>query len=123
MKKIKAFTLIELLVVILIISLIISFTLPKYIDYKKTAYDLQAKNDLKNIATAIEANYIEKEEYLSCSNQNCEAISGVGKLSKHTQIDITANDFGFIGISKSIKGTGTEFKWDSENGGFILDNF
>ena len=51
------FTLIELLVVIAIIGILAAIAIPQYAIYKQGALDSQAKSDLHNMATAMEAYY------------------------------------------------------------------
>ncbi len=58
-----AFTLIELLVVIAIIAILIGLSVPAYQGVQNTARKTQAKNDLVQIVTAVNAFYTEYGKY------------------------------------------------------------
>ncbi len=58
-----AFTLIELLVVIAIIAVLIGLSVPAYQGVQNTARKTQAKNDLVQIVTAVNAFYTEYGKY------------------------------------------------------------
>ncbi len=117
--KNKGFSLIELLVVLTIVSILSAIALPKYNEYKANAFDTRAKSDLRSIALAEEAHFLEKEEYLACSNENCAELPGIQKLSKGVELSINLIENGFTGEARHPKGTGATFKWDSENGGLV----
>ena len=102
-----------------LVSILSAIAIPHFNEYKQRAYDLRAKNDLRITALAEEVYFIDKEEYLSCKNDNCSDLPGVSKLSKGVQIELTANEDGYTGTSTHPKGTGIEFKWDSNLGGFV----
>jgi len=111
------FTLIELLVVMGIVSALIAVALPRYGDYRARSFDSRAEIDLRSVAMAEEAYFLEKEEYLSCSNDTCAQLPGVQKLSAGVVLSIAASKTGFTGTSSHPKGSGKIFKWDSAAGG------
>jgi type II secretion system protein G len=61
--KAKGFTLIELLIVVVIIGILASIAIPKFVNTKQKAYVAQMKSDLKNLATAEEAFFYDSAFY------------------------------------------------------------
>lgn len=61
--KTRGFTLIELLIVVVIIGILASFAIPKFVNTKQKAYVAQMKSDLKNLATAEEAFFYDSTFY------------------------------------------------------------
>jgi prepilin-type N-terminal cleavage/methylation domain-containing protein len=59
----RAFTVIELLVVILIIGILVGFSFPAFQGVLERAKKVQAKNDLTQIVTAVNAYYTEYGKY------------------------------------------------------------
>jgi type IV pilus assembly protein PilA len=122
-KKIKdttsGFTLIELLVVMGIIGALVSIAVPQYSAYKARAFDTRAQMDLRHVALAEEAYFLDSEHYLSCSNRNCTSLPGIKTLSQGVTLAITATTTGFTGSSKHNQGSGRLFTWRSESGGLV----
>jgi prepilin-type N-terminal cleavage/methylation domain-containing protein len=113
----NGFSLIELLVVMGIMSALIAVALPKYSSYRATAFDSRAEMDLRSIAMAEEAYFLENEKYLSCSDATCAELPGIQRLSDGVKLSISASDTGFRGTSSHPKGSGKIFTWDSNLGG------
>lgn len=113
----NGFSLIELLVVMGIMSALIAVALPKYSSYRATAFDSRAEMDLRSIAMAEEAYFLENEKYLSCSDAACAELPGIQRLSDGVKLSISASDTGFRGTSSHPKGSGKIFSWDSNLGG------
>ena len=111
------FTLIELLVVMGIVSALIAVALPKYSAYRANAFDSRAEMDLRSVAMAEEAYFLEQEKYLSCSGAACSQLPGIQKLSAGVSLSVSATDTGFKGTSSHPKGSGKTFVWDSSEGG------
>src|SRR5438046_9957658 len=61
--KLRGFTLIELLVVIVIIAVLAGFAFPVYQSVQNSAKKTQAKNDVTQIVTAVNAFYTEYGKY------------------------------------------------------------
>ena len=113
------FTLIELLVVIAIVSILAAIAIPQFTSYKKKGFDIRALSDLRNVATAEEAYFIDNESYLSCNVASCSRLPGVGALSKGVELAMIAIDGAFTGTSTHPRGSGKIFQWDSERGGLV----
>lgn len=113
------FTLIELLVVMGIVSALIAVALPRYSDYRAHSFDSRAEIDLRSVAMAEEAYFLEKEEYVSCANDTCSQLPGIQRLSPGVTLNVTASKNGFTGTSSHPKGSGKTFTWDSIQGGLV----
>jgi len=72
----SAFTLIELLVVIAIISVLIGLAFPAFQGVQNQAKKVQAKNDLTQIVTAVNAFYAEYGRYPTDAAADPDAIYG-----------------------------------------------
>src|SRR5206468_9517652 len=59
----RGFTLIELLIVVVIIGILASIAIPKFINTKEKSYMAQMKSDLRNLATAEEAFFYDSTTY------------------------------------------------------------
>lgn len=118
MKNEKGFTLIELLVVIAIIGILAAIAIPQFAEYRARGFDARARSDLRNVATAEEAYFVDNEVYKSCDDTDCDTLlPGVAALSAGVTLDITATPTGFTGTSTHPKGTGVTCSWDSSSGG------
>lgn len=121
MKNQKGFTLIELLVVIAIIGILAAIAIPQFAEYRKRGFDSRAKSDLRNVATAEEAYFVDNEKYKACANAAAcsTALPGVPALSNGVTLAIavsSATATFFTGSSNHPKGTAT-FNWNSSLGG------
>src|SRR4030042_2420869 len=59
----KGFTLIELLVVVLIIAILAAIAVPNFLEAQVRSKVSRAKADMRSIATAIEAYYVDNQGY------------------------------------------------------------
>lgn len=59
----RGFTIIESLVVLMIISILVSFAIPRYIEAKKTAQAAKAITDFEAIRTAVISYYSDSGDY------------------------------------------------------------
>src|SRR6184192_34422 len=77
----KAFTLIELLVVIAIIAVLLGLAFPVFQGVLDRAKKVQAKNDLTQIVTAVNAFYTEYGRYpVTLTSTTTDAFFGTGAL-------------------------------------------
>lgn len=113
----RGFTLIELLVVITIVSILAAIALPQYQAYRSRAFDTRAVSDLRSVAIAEEAYFLDNERYLSCSDSSCLVLPGVSRLSNGVSLAIQANTIDFTGRASHISGSGRTYQWDSAAGG------
>ena len=119
MNKINGFTLLELLVVMGIISALAAVAIPQYAKYRERAFDSRAQMDLRSVAIAEEAYFLDSEQYLSCTDNQCADLPGITKLSAGVTLSIQSTSSGFVGTAKHPKGTGRIYRWESNNGGFV----
>ena len=113
----RGFSLIELLVVMGVMSTLVAVALPRYSRYRATAYDNRAELDLRSVAMAEEAYFLENDKYLACSDITCASLPGIKKLSPGVTLSITVSETSFKGSASHPKGTGKVFSWDSDQGG------
>jgi type IV pilus assembly protein PilA len=62
-KNEKGFTLIELMIVIAIIGILAAIAIPQFSAYRTRSYNSSAQSDVRNIATAQEAYYVDHSTY------------------------------------------------------------
>jgi type IV pilus assembly protein PilA len=113
----RGFTLIELLVVMGIISTLIAVALPRYASYRASAYDSRAEMDLRSVAMAEEAYFLQNDRYLPCADASCATLPGIKRLSAGVTLAVETTDTGFRGTSSHPKGSGKVFTWNSDDGG------
>jgi len=88
----RGFTLIELLIVVVIIGLLASIAIPKFVNTKEKTYVAQMKSDLRNLATAEEAFFYDSTYYTT----NLTALS---RYSSTTGVTVTINEASAAGWS------------------------
>lgn len=115
----RGFTLIELLVVMGIVSALIAVALPRYSAYRANAFDARAEMDLRSVAMAEEAYFLDTETYLSCSGITCSQLPGIQKLSSGVTLTVTATTTAFKATASHPRGSGKVFTWDSAQGGIM----
>lgn len=115
----NGFSMIELLVVMGIMSALLAIALPRYNSYRSNAFDSRAEIDLRSVAMAEEAYFLEKDTYLACSGASCSQLPGIKKLSPGVVLAVTTTETGFRGTASHPRGSGRVFTWDSDQGGML----
>ncbi|MBN1517782.1 prepilin-type N-terminal cleavage/methylation domain-containing protein [Candidatus Sumerlaeota bacterium] len=72
----KGFTLIELLIVVLIIAILAAIAVPNFLEFQTRAKVSRVKADQRSLATAIEAYYVDNNQYPAMANGNAAANAG-----------------------------------------------
>jgi type II secretion system protein G len=72
----RGFTLIELLIVIAIILILIAIALPNFLEAQIRARVTKAKGEIRSLATAMEAYFLDFKKYPAESEDNCQDPNG-----------------------------------------------
>jgi type IV pilus assembly protein PilA len=111
----RGFTLIEMLVVSAIIGVLAAIAIPQYASYKAGAADAEAKSDLHNMATAMEAYYTKVSTYSGASVATLIADYGFRQTPAVSVGIATANATHYVITANATSGSGT-FTFDSVAG-------
>ncbi len=63
MRQLRAFTLIELLIVVAIIAILAAIAVPNFLEAQTRSKASRAKSDMRSLATALEAYWVEHSKY------------------------------------------------------------
>ncbi len=80
----RGFTLIELLIVVVIIGILASIAIPKFVNTKEKSYLAQMKSDLRNLATAEEAFFYDSVKYTT-------SMAMLNNFSPSAGVSLTVN--------------------------------
>jgi prepilin-type N-terminal cleavage/methylation domain-containing protein len=113
----RGFTLIELLVVIAIIGILAAIAIPQFAAYRRRGFDSQVKSDLRNIATAQEAYFTDKNTY----SQAIGDLTGTRgyRQSANVKAATTGTSGGFLvtgTASSGCSGSSGTWTFDSTTG-------
>jgi prepilin-type N-terminal cleavage/methylation domain-containing protein len=81
MRKVKGFTLIELLIVVAIIAILAAIAVPNFLEAQVRSKVSRVKADQRSLATAIEAYYVDNNEYPAAKTGDSAANGGVDSAS------------------------------------------
>lgn len=112
----KGFTLIELLVVVAIIGILAAIAIPQFALYRQRAFDARAQSDLRNAATAEEAQFTVGNVYVDCTDAACTAAISFTPSKGVNLVMKASGGVSFTGTSKHSSG-GTTWTYDSTKGG------
>lgn len=115
----RGFTLIEMLVVVVLIGILSAIALRQFAIYRNQSYDARAHSDLRNAATAEEAYFASKGEYISGEDTGPKGNTFLPGLNLSPTVTLKMSAIGsdsFSGTSASSQGTRT-FTYDSALGG------
>lgn len=92
----EGFTLIELLVVIAIIGILAAIAIPQFAAYRRRGYDSDIKSNVKNLSTAQEAYFVDKNTYTGGAG-NISAFTSRGfKQSSNVAVTAAGTVGGFV---------------------------
>ncbi|MFW6085291.1 MAG: type IV pilin protein [Gemmatimonadota bacterium] len=92
----RGFTLIELLIVVVIIGILAAIAIPQFASTKERAFDANAKSDIRNAMSAMEAYYADNQQY------GAAADVFPGNFTTSTGVDISAaGDAGGYAVTAS----------------------
>jgi type IV pilus assembly protein PilA len=106
-KNEKGFTLIELMIVIAIIGILAAIAIPQFSAYRKRSYNAAAQSDLRNMATAQEAYFVDNSTYADAEGDLTGTTYGFF-TSSDVVVDISgANTNGYTMTSYHTAGNKT----------------
>jgi prepilin-type N-terminal cleavage/methylation domain-containing protein len=74
----KGFTLVEIMIVIAVLGVLASIAIGQFINYRTRSYNTSAKTDLRTVATAQEAYYMDTSSYTRSLGTLTTPSYGVG---------------------------------------------
>lgn len=72
----KGFTLIELLIVVAIIAILAAIAVPNFLEAQTRSKVSRVKSDMRSMATALEAYYVDNNAYPNCNNRGTAMADG-----------------------------------------------
>jgi type IV pilus assembly protein PilA len=94
LKQKKGFTLIELMIVIAIIGILAAIAIPQFAAYRVRGFNATAQSDLRNMITAQEAYYADKQTYVAAGDvAGSLSAYGYTRSSNTTATIASSNSF------------------------------
>jgi len=94
LKQKKGFTLIELMIVIAIIGILAAIAIPQFAAYRVRGFNATAQSDLRNMLTAQEAYYADKQIYVGAGDVAVTLSAyGYTRSSNVTATIVSSNSF------------------------------
>ncbi|MFC1840476.1 type IV pilin protein [Thermodesulfobacteriota bacterium] len=89
------FTLIELMIVIAIIGILAAVAIPQFSTYRTRSYNSGAMSDLRNVANAQEAYYVDNRAYTNTLSNLLTSDYGL-VVSNGVNINVSGDSSGYI---------------------------
>lgn len=116
MKNRKGFTLIELMIVVAIIGILAAIAIPQFSSYRTRAFNSAAISDLKNLATAQEAYYVDNATYAGDA-AGLVLLAGYGQVTSDGVEVLLLTGDGTAWTATAEHDNGDLYNWDSAAGG------
>ena len=115
----SGFTLLELMVVISVIGLLAAIAVPLYSQYLQNAIEGRVLSDLRHVAVAEEAYFVDYQVFRDCDESNCATLlPGIDSLSGGVTLNIVTSGTSFTGTA-SHPGITTTCHWSNSLGGLL----
>ena len=96
-----------------IIGVLAGIAIPQYAGYKQGGFDGRAQIDMRNVATAEEAYFVDHSSYVTCNQTNCgELLPGLQALSPGVVLEVTTSTQSFSISASHPQGSGEVFHWN-----------
>ena len=110
--KESGFTLVELLVSVGILGILVAIAIPQIKGYKAGAFDAEAEQTLRTVATAEEAYFVDYDVFKDCDQSTCDTVLiGLDPVPVGIVLSITSTATGFTGIATHVQGSGEVSTW------------